>query len=618
MNISSKNRDKLISIFDNYHEQNDKILSCLYCDMDEIVPILLDIINNMIKEEIIYDNKNAVYNMLELIEQELSKNRRIDIDRCIHTSRKIMESISSFLLEEKFTKHTRKEYRTFFYHFSRKIMKLPLAKQANSEGLESVLKVINELKNLEYIEIALDIFDVNNCVLKNNNTLIMEITDIYINNIKNLENTLDDAKYYNAVIKLLLENEHVQISQKEKEICINKLNDTKMNLLDNAFNEKKKCFLKDIIDRFEDSYKNTSEIDSLSILYDVPVEEVDNILAPEIIIDKYSIDNRNRVLTKDYIISIDGENTSEVDDALSCKRLENGNYLLGIHIADVFGQLSINDPVIYEAMNRATAIHLPGVLIPMFPNRLAKNDLSLMENVPRYADTHYFEITQSGEIIWDRMMESITYNDKRVTYDFVNSRLEKIGCNPKSELDRTILNLQKVANILEHSVFSYVDSSSLNVNTDAAKIVLYTMLLENTYQAMYASSNGYPLIYRTQTMDNKELVKEASLMFKDADDEDVYRLCSELEKTSVPAIYSNTGSHDGLRINHYCHFTSPIRRFADLWNRYLNKKYRFRNAKDKEIIELAKETDVVIDSINHQMKNVEYFTNDYNKYLIKK
>ncbi|MBP3799688.1 MAG: RNB domain-containing ribonuclease, partial [Bacilli bacterium] len=434
----------------------------------------------------------------------------------------------------------------------------------------------------------------------------------------NLENNLDDAKYYNAVIKLLLENEHVQISQKEKEKCISKLKDTKMNLLDDSFMEKKKCFLKDIMERFEDSYNNTSEIDSLSMLYDVPVEEVDNILVPEIIIDKYSIDNRNRVLTKDFIISIDGENTSEVDDALSCKRLENGNYLLGIHIADVFGQLSINDPVIYEAMNRATAIHLPGILIPMFPNRLAKNDLSLMENVARYADTHYFEITQSGEIIWDRMMESITYNDKRVTYDFVNSRLEKIGCDPKSELDRTILNLQKVANILEHSVFSYVDSSSLNVNTDAAKIVLYTMLLENTYQAMYASSNGYPLIYRTQTMDNKELVKEASLMFKDADDEDVYRLCSELEKTSIPAIYSNTGSHDGLRINHYCHFTSPIRRFADLWNRYLNKKYRFRNAKDKEIIELAKETDVVIDSINHQMKNVEYFTNDYNKYLIKK
>lgn len=618
MNISSKNKEKLLSMFDNYHEQNDKILSCLYCEMNEIVPILLELINNMIKEEIIFDNQNAVNNMLELIDKELSKNRRIDIDKCVHKSRKIIESIGSFLLEEKFTKHTRKEYRRFFYGFSRKIMKLPLSKQNSSEGLEAVLKVIKELKKLEYIEISLDIFDVNNSVLKDNNTLIEEVVDLYIDNIKNIENKLDDTKYYNAVIKLLLENEHVQITQKEKEICISKLNDAKMNIVDDDSYEKRKCFLKDIINRFEDSYKNTSEIDSLSMLYDVPVEEVDNILVPEIIIDKYSIDNRNRVVTTDYIISIDGENTSEVDDALSCKKLENGNYLLGIHIADVFGGLSINDSVMYEAMNRATAIHLPGILIPMFPSRLAKNDLSLMENVPRYADTHYFEITQNGEIVSDRMMESITYNDKRVTYDFVNSRLEKIGCDPKSQLDMTILNLQKVATILEHSVFPYVDSSSLNIKTDAGKIVLYTMLLENTSQAMYASSNGYPLIYRTQTMDNKELVKEASLMFKDVDEEDVYKLCSELEKSSTPAVYSNTGSHEGLRINHYCHFTSPIRRYADLWNRYLNKKYRFRNANDKEINELFKKTDVVIDTINHQMKNVEYFTSDYNKYLIKK
>ena len=164
MNISSKNRDKLISIFDNYHEQNDKILSCLYCDMDEIVPILLDIINNMIKEEIIYDNKNAVYNMLELIEKELSKNRQIDIDKCIHITKKIIESVNSFLLEEKFIKHTRKEYRTFFYHFSRKIIRLPLNKYEDNRGLEVVLKIIKEIKKLEFIEMSLDIFDVNNLV----------------------------------------------------------------------------------------------------------------------------------------------------------------------------------------------------------------------------------------------------------------------------------------------------------------------------------------------------------------------------------------------------------------------------------------------------------------------
>ena len=344
-------------------------------------------------------------------------------------------------------------------------------------------------------------------------------------------------------------------------------------------------------------------------------------MVPEIIIDKYSLDNRKRLLTKDYIISIDGENTSEVDDALSCKKLDNGNYLLGIHIADVFGELSINDSVIYEAMNRAMAIHLPGLLIPMFPSQLAKNDLSLLENKPRYADSHYFEITPDGEIVFEKMMETITYNDKRVTYDFVNSRLENMNSDPtsdKSELDRTIRALQKVANILENKVFSNIDASSFNADTDAGKIVLYTMLLENNSQAIYASNNNYPLIYRTQTLSNKEIVKEASSMLKDVEDDDICKLCLEFEKTSTPAIYSNNGIHEGLGIKHYCHFTSPIRRFADLWNRYLNKKYRFEKASDKEIKELFKKTDVVIDNINHQMKNIEYFTNDYNKYLIKK
>ena len=622
MNISSKNRDKLISIFDNYHEQNDKILSCLDCEVDEMVPVLLTIINNMVKEEMIYDNKNAVYNMLELIEKELSKNRKIDIDKCIYISKKIIESISSFLLEESFQKHTRKEYRTFFYHFSRRIMKLPFTKYENNEGLKVVLTVIKKIKKLEFIEMSLGIFDISNSTLDNNNSLIMEVIDLYIDSVQKLENKLDDSKYYYAVIKLLLENEHIQISQKEKEICIDKLSDAKTQFIDDEeLNNKKKCFLNDIIDKLQYSYDYASEIDSLSLLYDVPVEEVDNILVPEIIIDKYSIDNRNRVLTKDYIISIDGENTSEIDDALSCERLENGNYLLGIHIADVFGVISINDSVIYEAMNRATAIHLPGILIPMFPNQLAKNDLSLLENKARYADSHYFEITPDGEIVWDRMMESITYNDKKVTYDFVNKRLEKINneeSSCKSPFDKTIYTLQKVANILEKKVFSSVDCSSLKINTDAGKIVLYTMLLENISQANYASTNNYPLIYRTQTISNKEIVKEAADMLQNIDTDDIIKLCSQFEKSGNPAVYSNNGRHEGLRIEHYCHFTSPIRRFADLWNRYLNKKYRFAKIKDKELQELFKKTDVVIDNINHQMKNVEYFTNDYNKYLVKK
>ena len=180
MKISSKNLDRLLSIFDNYHGQNDKVLNCLPQDSeDDVVIILLEIINNLIKEDNLINNKNSVNNMVYYIKNILLENDDIDKSQISRKITKILESINTFLIEERYDEHNKKEYRKEYYNLSRKLMKLPIEEDENTKYLEVLWTIITEVKSIDYVERTREVLNVENTVFKDSYTILMKLVSLY-------------------------------------------------------------------------------------------------------------------------------------------------------------------------------------------------------------------------------------------------------------------------------------------------------------------------------------------------------------------------------------------------------------------------------------------------------
>lgn len=365
-------------------------------------------------------------------------------------------------------------------------------------------------------------------------------------------------------------------------------------------------------------------MDELSKRYSVNIKKADGPTLGDI--NPYI---NNRVISNDFIISIDNSCTGEIDDAISCKRLPNGNYLLGIHITDIFGYFNINSAIVKEAYDKVTTIYSNGLFIPMFPMNIAIDQASLIENRPRYADSHYYEITKHGEVVSDIIMPTIITNNKKLNYEQAN-KIIKEDKSRNEELLTTIESLIEVEDILQRKFqtsslylsnkVNTLDPSCSKVGQSAAeKIVLYTMLLENSNMAEYFYKNNYPLIYRTHSFETnyeqekENILKQLNMIGTD----DIDKFIKSLIDIKPQSTYAISGSHEGLGLKHYCHSTSPERRFADLWNRYLNKRCRMENSNDPDIYKLEKETKRVIERINEQLIHINSFSIDYNEYLRK-
>lgn len=612
MKISSKNLDRLLSIFDNYHGQNDKVLSCLSQEsVDDAVIDLLEIINNLVKEDNLINNSNSVNNMIIFIRDILSESDTIDKSQVNRKITKILESINTFLLEQRYEEYNRKEYKTICYHLSRNIMKLPIEEDENTKYLEVLWTVITEVKNLDYLEKTLEVLNVENTVFKDSYTIIMKLVSTYIDKIRNLcsDYNYEEIRYYNLVIKQILFNKFWIISEVEKQWCIELLSQEIHILSKDKNNFIKVQFLDDVLRSFNFSFDNSKILSDLSIRYDVNIENSD-LYVPDCTINKRM---SARVIANDYIITIDSSDTKEIDDGLSCEKLEDGSYLLGIHIADVFGYIKIFDQIIDEALSRGETIYLEDLLVYMLPKELATNKASLLENRPRYADSHYFVISPSGEIVSDVFMKTIVTNSKRTTYDEVNKILSK-SRSDGSYFEETVHNLRMVEKILENKTLGLYkrDNNSFKKSSLANKIVSYAMMLENVSMAEYFNSNNYPFIYRVcseQEIDDdlKKIIPEDKMS------DELDKVLYEISKERGKVMYAVDGEHSELGFAHYSHSTSPLRRFADLWNRYLISVFKNRSVSEEEIKRLEEETSKIVSRLNSILDRHDYFTIEYNK-----
>ena len=317
-------------------------------------------------------------------------------------------------------------------------------------------------------------------------------------------------------------------------------------------------------------------------------------------------------LEEELIFTIDGDDAKDFDDAVGIKVLDNGNYELGVYIADVSSYVKSGDLLDLEAQERYFSIYLPDRVIPMLPVALSNGICSLNPGVLRLTLACKMEINQKGDLISCDIFPAIIKSKQRFTYNFVNKILnndEFAIKNTNNELVDSLLKMQKLAQILSKN---RRDRGSLDFESKEAKIILDDKgntidvkciergISENIIEEFMIKANEavteameyqlLPFIYRVHeepviekleafnkivsrlgvklNLKKGEVHPRAlqQILEDSKDDELKGRIINNLLLRSMAkAKYHDTNlGHYGLASKHYTHFTSPIRRYPDL------------------------------------------------------
>jgi ribonuclease R len=306
--------------------------------------------------------------------------------------------------------------------------------------------------------------------------------------------------------------------------------------------------------------------------------------------------------------TIDPEDAKDFDDAISFRRLENGNYEIGVHIADVTHYVKPNSVLDQEALDRATSVYLVDRTIPMLPERLSNELCSLRPNEDKLTFGAIFEIDDKFKIRSEWFGRTIIHSRMRFTYEAAQEVIET-GQGTLSE-ELTILNniakrfrkerFRKGAVNFETTEVKFrldADGKPLavvpKVRKDAHKLIEEFMLLANKQVATFVynlrkGKEKNTFVYRTHDFPDPEKVKDFSTFAKQfghkmtIDEESISsslnKLMTEIEgkpeqnileqlaiRTMAKAKYTTDAKgHFGLAFDHYSHFTSPIRRYPDM------------------------------------------------------
>ncbi|MBQ6135559.1 MAG: RNB domain-containing ribonuclease [Bacilli bacterium] len=510
--------------------------------------------------------------------------------------------------------------------------------EQETKQYEFIQYLLDEVKNPTYLEFTLERFPYFLSIKdKEGTSLFQHIISKYLKSIEKQD--WNNSSYYHNVLSLFFLHDSFSLEEKDKKDILNHFYHTINRLTQNKEDkEKYQNALKEmrsLVSAIKDcSHSVTSDIEKISQKYNIPVyfdrktkEEVSR-LSPKL---------KNRSLIKDYTITIDGEGTVEIDDALSCKKLKNGNYLLGVHIASVLGYYPYESEIVDAAIERGSSIYLPRryqtrendfqKLIPLFPYEFSTYIASLVEKESRLARSYFFELARDGTIVSENFLKTTVVNQKRTTFREIDDILEHGSSNKR--LQETVFNLQKVTELLDKryrpsTLYEQMKENSPNYSDlivgriGAEKIVYQAMLLTGNRVAEYFadSKRDYPFLYRVHEI-KKEHIEEIQRQLKDLGktyQEDQYqKLFQEMNGTYPKGWYARAGSHYGLRVAHHCHCTSNLRRGADIVDEHALEVCYDKEPTDKELKLLEQEIERRAIQINAKEKNIECFLKDYKK-----
>lgn len=375
--------------------------------------------------------------------------------------------------------------------------------------------------------------------------------------------------------------------------------------------------------------------------YEFPEAVINEAKAIKQEIAKKDIPNRLDLRNK-IIFTIDGEDAKDLDDAVSVEKLKNGNYLLNVSIADVSYYVREKSKLDKEAIIRGTSIYMLDRVIPMLPKELSNGICSLNQKEDRFAITVLMEINKKGEVVSSDIQKSVIRVTRRMSYKEVQTILDEIEgaedkgifkpkakqkllkeCEPYFEHFKRMAEL---ANILKQR---RTKAGSLNLDIPESKITLdeqgvainvekYEMYFANEIieQFMLTANETVaekfywleaPFIYRVHEVPDEEKIAELNkflwnLGYKIKGNKDNIHpkaFAEVLEKVKgnpeervvsnlilrtlkVARYEAENKGHFGIASKYYCHFTSPIRRYPDLFIHRIISKYLEENYQLKE------------------------------------
>lgn len=335
------------------------------------------------------------------------------------------------------------------------------------------------------------------------------------------------------------------------------------------------------------------------------------------------------------IITVDGEDTKDIDDAVACRKEADGSYTLGVYIADVSYYVRPETSLDKEALSRGTSVYMIDKVLPMLPVRLSNELCSLNEGTPKLAEACEMHIARDGRVTSKSLFETVMTSSHRMTYTKIQAILD--GDAETSAAYADIVNevhaMNELAQVLtkmhegKGAIDFDVPEAKIIVNDqgepidivlrerrDAEKIIEQFMIIANETVAKTVTDAHLPMIYRVHDVPrserieeyNKEIAtlgyaplsakptaKEVQLFMSRIPERDEF-LRSALIRAMAKACYSEENiGHYGLASKDYTHFTSPIRRYPDLLVHRLLRRYVFRH----DLPKAGKGTDELEESI---------------------
>lgn len=359
-----------------------------------------------------------------------------------------------------------------------------------------------------------------------------------------------------------------------------------------------------------------------------------------------------RDLRQQTTVTIDGADAKDLDDAVTVSKLDNGNFFLGVHIADVSYYVTAGSQLDQEAFARGTSVYLTDRVIPMIPQRLSNGICSLNPHTPRLTMSCQMEIDQNGQVVAYEIFPSMIETTERMTYFSVNQILEENDPKMCERYENLVPMFQEMAELhyvlekmrTKRGAVSFEDKEAeiivdsnghpldiqLRTRGTGEKMIESFMLVANETVAKHFNQKQLPFLYRIHEEPKEEklqtffdfasalgiLVKQTKGTIRPKDLQQVLLVAAPKPEAMVinmmllrsmqQAKYSEENlGHYGLAAEYYTHFTSPIRRYPDLIVHRLIRSYEVDRSKQNQAKWAERLPDIAIQSSQMERRAVD-------------